>query len=76
MCNCICNRWAGTTFGFDCINWCGFLQGYFFHSELAASALRFMAPTILIMALLGVFRGFFQGLQNTLPTAVSQIVED
>ena len=34
-----------------------------------------MAPTILIMALLGVFRGFFQGLQNTLPTAVSQIVE-
>lgn len=47
----------------------------FFHTEMAAIALRFMAPTILIMAMLGVFRGFFQGLQNTIPTAISQLLE-
>lgn len=47
----------------------------FFHTEMAAIALRFMSPTILIMAMLGVFRGFFQGLQNTIPTAISQIFE-
>lgn len=46
-----------------------------YKDELAAIALRFMAPTILIMALLGVFRGFFQGLQTTKPTAVSQLLE-
>ncbi len=46
-----------------------------YKEELAAIALRMMAPTILIMALLGVFRGFFQGLQTTKPTAVSQLLE-
>ena len=65
----------GTTFGLIVLIGAQFFTRLFFHSELAAIALRFMAPTILIMALLGVFRGFFQGLQNTLPTAVSQIVE-
>ena len=65
----------GTTFGLIVLIGAQFFTRVFFHSELAAIALRFMAPTILIMALLGVFRGFFQGLQNTLPTAISQIVE-
>ena len=65
----------GTLFGLIVLVGAQFFTRVFFHSELAAIALRFMAPTILIMALLGVFRGFFQGLQNTLPTAVSQIVE-
>ena len=65
----------GTTFGLIVLIGAQLFTRVFFHSELAAIALRFMAPTILIMALLGVFRGFFQGLQNTLPTAVSQIVE-
>lgn len=46
-----------------------------YKEELAAIALRMMAPTILIMAVLGVFRGFFQGLQTTKPTAVSQLLE-
>lgn len=46
-----------------------------YNDALAAIPLRFMAPTILIMSLLGVFRGFFQGLQTTRPTAVSQLLE-
>lgn len=37
--------------------------------------LRVLAPTIFIVALLGVFRGFFQGKRTMVPTAVSQIIE-
>lgn len=37
--------------------------------------MRVLAPTIFIVALLGVFRGFFQGKKTMVPTAVSQIIE-
>ncbi len=36
---------------------------------------RVLAPTIFIVAMLGVFRGFFQGKKTMIPTAVSQIIE-
>ena len=51
---------------------------YFSHvtiSPYSAIALRVMSPTIFVMALLGVFRGFFQGMKTMVPTAVSQILE-
>ncbi len=38
-------------------------------------ALKTLAPTVWIIAYLGVFRGYFQGLGTMLPTAVSQIFE-
>ncbi len=38
-------------------------------------ALRALAPTVWIMAYLGVFRGYFQGHSTMTPTALSQIVE-
>ena len=38
-------------------------------------ALRTLAPTIWVMAFLGVLRGYFQGTGTMLPTAVSQILE-
>lgn len=38
-------------------------------------ALRTLAPTIWIMAFLGVLRGYFQGTGTMVPTAVSQIIE-
>lgn len=38
-------------------------------------ALQVLAPTILIVALMGCLRGYFQGLGSMVPTAVSQIVE-
>ena len=38
-------------------------------------ALRVLAPTLFIVAVLGVIRGFFQGLGTMMPSAVSQIVE-
>lgn len=65
----------GTVFSLIVLFGARVLTNVFFNSDLAAISLRFMAPTILIMALLGVFRGFFQGLQNTIPTAASQVLE-
>lgn len=41
----------------------------------AAYAIRVLAPCILIMAFLGVFRGYFQGHGTMVPTATSQIAE-
>lgn len=38
-------------------------------------ALKTLAPTIWIMAYLGVLRGYFQGIGTMMPTAVSQIFE-
>lgn len=37
--------------------------------------LRVLAPTVFIVAILGVVRGFFQGHGNMVPTAVSQVFE-
>lgn len=44
-------------------------------SPKSALALKCLAPTVLIMAFLGVLRGFFQGHETMVPTAVSQILE-
>ena len=40
-----------------------------------AVPLRVLAPTIFIVAVMGVFRGLFQGHRTMLPTAISQIFE-
>ncbi|MCL2593431.1 MAG: polysaccharide biosynthesis protein, partial [Defluviitaleaceae bacterium] len=34
-----------------------------------------LAPTVFIVAVMSVFRGYFQGMNNTLPTALSQVLE-
>ena len=41
----------------------------------ARLALQFLAPTIFLSGILGVFRGYFQAYRNMLPTSISQIVE-
>lgn len=43
--------------------------------EGIAMPLKVLAPTIFIVAILGVLRGFFQGMGSMIPTAVSQIIE-
>ncbi len=43
--------------------------------KFSAYALRVLAPCILIVAVLGVLRGFFQGNGSMVPTAVSQVLE-
>lgn len=41
----------------------------------AAIALKVLAPTLFVMCILGVLRGFFQGMGTMMPTAMSQIFE-
>ncbi len=52
-----------------------FFTGTLLKTPLSAIALRVLAPTLLIVAIVGVFRGFFQGLNTMMPSAVSQIME-
>ena len=52
-----------------------FFASSLFKMPLAKYALQSLAPTIWIMAYLGVLRGYFQGHSNMIPTAVSQIFE-
>lgn len=41
----------------------------------AKYALKVLAPTLLVVALLGALRGFFQGLGTMMPSAISQVIE-
>lgn len=59
----------GTFFGAD------FIAGEIMSNPMSAIALKVLAPTVLIVAVMGVLRGYFQGLGTMMPTAVSQILE-
>ncbi len=37
--------------------------------------IRVLAPSVFIVCIMAVFRGYFQGMNNTIPTAISQIFE-
>lgn len=52
-----------------------FLTGTVLNTPEGAICLRVLAPCILIMGVLGVIRGYFQGHGTMIPTAVSQIIE-
>lgn len=52
-----------------------FLTGTLLNTPEGAICLRVLAPCILIVAILGVIRGYFQGMGSMIPTAVSQIIE-
>ena len=53
----------------------GFFAEHVIKMPYSAYALKVLAPTVWIMAYLGVLRGFFQGHSTMVPTAVSQIFE-
>lgn len=44
-------------------------------ASLSSYALRVLAPGLLIVALMGVLRGYFQGTGTMIPTAISQVLE-
>ena len=48
---------------------------HLFKSADSAIPLRFLAPTIFVFSIMGVLRGFFQGKNTMLPTAISQVLE-
>ena len=45
------------------------------HSELSALSLKFLAPTILLSAMLAAYRGYMQGIDSMKEIAVSQVIE-
>lgn len=46
-----------------------------YNKQGLARPLRVLAPTTFIVAILGVFRGYFQGHGDMVPTSISQIIE-
>ncbi len=52
-----------------------FFAGRLMSEQMSSIALRIFAPTLLIVAIMGVIRGYFQGMGTMIPTAVSQIIE-
>lgn len=53
----------------------GFFSEVLVNTPESRLALQVLAPTILVVALMGCLRGYFQGLGSMVPTAISQIVE-
>jgi stage V sporulation protein B len=53
----------------------GFFSDVLVNTPESKLALQVLAPTILVVAIMGCLRGFFQGLGTMVPTAISQIVE-
>lgn len=66
---------TGGTTGFIVFFGADFLAGTLMQLPKSAIALRVLAPTLLVVAIMGVMRGFFQGNGTMVPTATSQLVE-
>lgn len=60
-----------------CLTYCfaGTIAGSFMKSPMSTISLKVLAPAIFIVAVMGVLRGYFQGMGSMVPTAVSQVVE-
>ncbi len=52
-----------------------YITGTIMKTPLSVFAVRTLIPVLIIVAVLGVMRGFFQGLGTMMPSAVSQILE-
>ncbi len=52
-----------------------FIAGNLMKMEMSSYALKVLAPCLFIVAILGVMRGYCQGMGTTIPTALSQIFE-
>ena len=66
---------AGTAIGLIVFWGSDFIAGKIMAMEPSKYALRVLAPCLLVVAVMGVIRGYFQGLGTMLPTAISQILE-
>ena len=66
---------AGTAIGLIVFLGSDFIAGKIMAMEPSKYALRVLAPCLLVVAVMGVIRGYFQGLGTMLPTAISQILE-
>ena len=53
----------------------GFISTNIQRAPLSYYAMRVLAPGLLLVAVMGVLRGYFQGMGTMIPTAASQIIE-
>ena len=53
----------------------GAISEHVMRSPLSVYALKVLAPGLFIVAVMAVLRGYFQGLNTMVPTAISQIIE-
>lgn len=65
---------GGITF-FICEMFGDFIASQIMLEPLSAMALKVLGPALLVVSVMGVLRGYFQGLGTMVPTAVSQILE-
>ena len=66
---------SGTAAGLIVFFGAGVITTYIVRTPLSIFALQVLAPTLLAVAVLGVIRGFFQGMGTMMPSAVSQLIE-
>ena len=52
-----------------------FFTGTLLKTPYSVFALKILGPALIVVAVLGVLRGFFQGLGTMMPSAISQIIE-
>ncbi|MDD3403275.1 MAG: polysaccharide biosynthesis protein [Hespellia sp.] len=52
-----------------------FIAANIMKAPMSAFALKVLAPALFIVSVMGVIRGYFQGLGNMIPTAISQVLE-
>ena len=53
----------------------GFIYVKIIHADNAIFALLCLSPTIFFGCLMSIYRGYFEGMRNMVPTAVSEIIE-
>lgn len=53
----------------------GTIAGTIMKSPMSTISLKVLAPAIFVVAVMGVLRGYFQGMGSMVPTAISQVVE-
>ncbi len=66
---------SGTAAGLIVYFGAGFITTYVVNTPLSIFALEVLSPTLLVVAVVGVIRGFFQGMGTMMPSAFSQLVE-
>ncbi len=54
---------------------CEWIAVKMYNNPDAAEGIRFLGPTIWIVSIMSVIRGYFQGMNNMKPTAISEVIE-
>lgn len=52
-----------------------FIAGTLNSQPMSALALKVLGPTLFVLSIMGILRGYFQGMGTMIPTAISQIIE-